>query len=156
LIAGSTLLIREYFLSGFYSTGMRNPIHGFIPSGALLKAVLIHGTSSLKYIQHDDSSSGSSKGGTESTSLGDNNQGYGRVQLNKVLSFGVNSTLDGITLFVKGAAYPTGSGSDHYAEITSLTSPHTYSFRTQDRDDLDPIRITLVYTVWLSFSPLSF
>jgi hypothetical protein len=141
LLAGSATLVREYFISGYYTTGTRNPHHGFTPSGALLKAVLIHGTSSLKYIQHDD-------GSTETTSIGDNNQGYGRVQLNRVLSFGVNSSLNGVTLFVKGAA---SSSSEHYAEITSVSSPHTYTFRTQDHDDLDPIRVTLVYTVCCSF-----
>lgn len=137
LLAGGALLIREYFVSGYYSTGFRNPSHGFIPSGALIKAIMIHSTTSLKYIQYDD-------GSTESTSIGDNNQGYGRVQLNKGLSFGVNSTLDGLTYFVKGAASKT---SEHYAEISSVSKPHVYTFRTLDLPNLDPIRVTLVYTV---------
>ena len=141
LLAGSAALVREYFLSGYYTTGTRNSLHGFNPSGSLIKAVLIHGTSSLRYIQHDD-------GSTKTTSIGDNNQGYGRVQLNRVLSFGVNSTLDGVTLFVKGAA---SSSSEHYAEITSVSSPHSYTFRTQDHDELDPIRVTLAYTVSVFF-----
>jgi hypothetical protein len=130
--------VREYFVSGYYETGARNPHTGFNPSGALIKAALIHSTVPLKYIQYDD-------GTTLSTTLGDNNQGYGRVQLNKVLSFGVNSTLDGLTLFVKGAA---SKSSEHYAEITSLSAPpHVYTFKTLDIDNLDPIRVTLVYTV---------
>jgi hypothetical protein len=145
LLAGGASLVREYFVSGYYQTGARNPLHGFNPSGALLKAALIHSTVPLKYIQEDD-------GSTRSTSLGDNNQGYGRVQLDKVLSFGVNSTTEGLTLFVKGAA---SSSSEHYAEITSMSDPpHVYTFKTLDSDDLEPIRVTLVYSVSISDNSL--
>jgi hypothetical protein len=140
LLAGSALLAREYFVSGYYPTGARVPSHGFNPSGALIKAILLHGTSSLDSIQYDD-------GTTAATSLGDNNQGYGRVQLDQALSFGVNCTLEGLTFFVKGAADPA---SEHYAEISDPSDPpQVFTFRTLDEDHLDPIRVTLVYTVSL-------
>ncbi|MDQ7087301.1 MAG: S8 family serine peptidase [Acidobacteriota bacterium] len=43
LTAGFAALAREYFRKGFYPTGTENAADGFIPSAALLKAVLIAG-----------------------------------------------------------------------------------------------------------------
>ena len=139
LLAGHAALAREYFVSGYYPSGMRNPADGFEPSGALLKAVLIHGAEKLKQVQLGS-------GGVESTNIerGDNNQGYGRSQLNNVLSFGVNATLEGLTFFVVGAA---GKNVGPYAEMKASDSPHEYTFTTTSTSDPKPIRITLAYTV---------
>jgi hypothetical protein len=41
-MGGLAVLVREYFLDGFYSTGMAMPAHGFSPSGALVKAAIIN------------------------------------------------------------------------------------------------------------------
>ncbi|CAE7515171.1 tagC [Symbiodinium microadriaticum] len=138
LLAGHVALAREYFRTGYYPSGYRNVADGFEPSGALLKAVLIHGAERLKQVQLSD-------GGIESTGIdrGDNNQGYGRSQLNNVLSFNVNATLEGLTFFAVGAAYNTGGP---YAEMKASDSPHEYKFTTGSASNLKPIRITLAYT----------
>lgn len=128
-------------MTGYYPNGQRTPSDGFIPSGSLIKAILVHSTKPLEKIVSDD-------GTIEDTTLGDFNQGFGRVQLNKALSFGVNGTLNGLTLFVKGAASKT---SKHYVEIASKSTSHTYTFRTVDSDNLAPIRVTLTYTVSFIF-----
>ncbi len=39
---GLAVLVREYFLDGFYSTGTAMPANGFSPSGALVKAAIIN------------------------------------------------------------------------------------------------------------------
>ena len=44
IAAGSAALIREYLREGWYGTGEKVPENGFIPSGALLKAMLIAAT----------------------------------------------------------------------------------------------------------------
>ena len=141
ILASHTALVREYFMSGFYPSGERNPVDGFEPSGALLKAVLIHGGKGLEHIQAETEE--------EMTPMthGDNNQGYGRTQLDKSLSFKVNATLDGLTYFVIGAA---DNSSNHYAALSSGDDPHVYTFRTADRGSLKPIRVTLAYTVRIS------
>jgi subtilisin family serine protease len=41
-IAGLAMLTRQYFASGFYPTGQANPADAFLPSGPLLKAVVIN------------------------------------------------------------------------------------------------------------------
>jgi len=42
VVAGAALLVREYFVEGYYPTGIANAIDAFEPSGALLKAVLVN------------------------------------------------------------------------------------------------------------------
>jgi hypothetical protein len=46
-IAGAAVLARQYFMDGYYPTGIKTPEHAMIPSGALLKAVLINGGEKL-------------------------------------------------------------------------------------------------------------
>lgn len=41
--AGLAALVREYYTSGFLSSGTRNPAAGFVPTAALVKATLIDG-----------------------------------------------------------------------------------------------------------------
>jgi len=41
-VAGSALILRQYFMDGFYPTGTKNPTDGFIPSGYLIKAAILN------------------------------------------------------------------------------------------------------------------
>ena len=41
-IAGTGLLVRQYFTDGYYPTGSATPANAFTPSGALLKAMLLN------------------------------------------------------------------------------------------------------------------
>jgi hypothetical protein len=41
-VAGTGMLVRQYFTDGYYPTGVANPSDGFTPSGALVKAVLLN------------------------------------------------------------------------------------------------------------------
>ena len=43
-IAGSAALVRQYYVEGWYPTGTKQPHNSFIPSGALLKAMLLNST----------------------------------------------------------------------------------------------------------------
>ncbi len=67
--AGAGLLVRQYFTEGFYPTGSPVPSNVFVPSAALIKAVLVN--------------AGTPIGG----SFPDNNQGWGRILLNDALYF---------------------------------------------------------------------
>mmetsp|Transcript_7504 Transcript_7504/g.11144 ORF Transcript_7504/g.11144 Transcript_7504/m.11144 type:complete len:795 (-) Transcript_7504:176-2560(-) len=135
LLAGYAVVVRQYFMDGWYPSGTRRPeLDGFNPSGALVKAMLTHGGQALRQINDGEVSS--------STTWGDDNQGYGRAQLNAALSFS-NSTLDGLSLFVLGSA---SSSEPHYVEMTTESPPHTYTFTTQDIKKLSAVRVTLSYT----------
>ena len=46
-VAGVAALTREYFVNGYYPTGVASPGDGFTPSGALLKACLINSTTGM-------------------------------------------------------------------------------------------------------------
>ncbi|HEX4823780.1 MAG TPA: S8 family serine peptidase [Candidatus Polarisedimenticolaceae bacterium] len=69
--AGLAALVREYYTTGFYATGARNPGSGFVPSGALLKATLIDGAVALG----------------ANTSDPDFTSGFGRIELDRTLAF---------------------------------------------------------------------
>ena len=43
VVAGSAALLRQYFTDGFWPSGAANPADAFVPSAALLRAVLIGG-----------------------------------------------------------------------------------------------------------------
>jgi hypothetical protein len=133
ILAGYAAIVRQYFMAGWYPSGFLSPQQGFTPSGALIKAILVHGGQPLQYI---------SDGATSTkTTWVDDNQGYGRTQLDAVLSFLRNSTLHGLTLFVKGAVDPKSS---HYAEL-STGEKHKYQFTTQNVKNLSPIRVSLPF-----------
>lgn len=130
ILAGYASIVRQYFMDGWYPSGFVDPSHGFTPSGALIKAILVHGGQPLQYI---------SDGATSSkTTWLDNTQGYGRSQLDKALSFLRNSTLRGLTMFVKGAA---DSSSSHYAELSSSGQQHKYKFKTKGTKNLSPVKV---------------
>ena len=64
LAAGAALLVRQYFVDGFHPSGHRVSRDSLVPSGALLKAVLINGAAPLRGLPVPDA-----------------RQGYGRVDL---------------------------------------------------------------------------
>jgi hypothetical protein len=135
IMAAHALLVREYFTSGYYPSGEAQPADSFSPSGALIKAMLASSTVALDKIVGN---------GTHTTTFGDMNQGYGRVQIDNALTFESPATLDGLTLFVMGASDPSD---DHYVAISGGDAPHTYTFRTVADTNLEIIRIVLAYTV---------
>lgn len=142
LLAGTAVLIEQYFVEGWYGTGTKNGSTGFTPSGALLKAMLIHGAQPLLQIQKGDSE-------TEETEWLDSNQGFGRAQVDMSLNFNVNATRDGLTQFVLGAS---DTSSEHYVAMTTCTT-HTYDFTVVATADLPSgqdaprtVYATLAYT----------
>lgn len=51
ITAGHTALVSQYFKQGYYPTGTANAANAFVPSGALIKAVLIGGARPMAYKQ---------------------------------------------------------------------------------------------------------
>ena len=81
--AGAAALARQYFRLGYYPSGAPDGASGFNASAALLKAVLAHGGQPLQITAPD----GSWPWWAEAPVLPDWSQGYGRVDLSRVLSF---------------------------------------------------------------------
>lgn len=141
VLAGASVLIRQYFMDGWYPSGAKTLANSFVPSGALIKAILVGSGQELSHITDTIES--------KKTSWGDNNQGYGRAQLSEALSFGVPSTLNGLTFFIRGSA---DASSPYYVSMNSKSESHTYSFRTAAKLTR-PIRVNLPTTS--SFSLLT-
>ncbi len=76
--SGAASLIRQYFVDGWYPTGTSDPVQGFEPSAALVKAILA--TSGTKMTGQYTDSKGEQK-------WPNNSQGWGRPNLDKVLYF---------------------------------------------------------------------
>lgn len=138
-VAGNAVLIKQYFQDGWYPSGTLKPGDSFVPSGALLKAMLIHSGVKMNYVTYDNTQGvyQQSTGGYPS-----NIQGYGRIRLDNVLNFGVSST-DPISLFVRGTV---NTSSPYYASIDSSLQVDTYKFRTSTSSVQPHIRVTLAYT----------
>lgn len=136
--ASFALKIRRYFLDGFYPGGTRDESASFTPSGALLKGMLVHSGQKMKYkvgtIDHFVSDT--------SATYPSNTQGYGRIQMNKVLNFAA-STQNPLNLFVIGAVEPS---SPHYREFTAAGQDESFFFVSSTASNRSPFRVTLSYT----------
>lgn len=150
-VAGAAAIIRQYFIDGYYCTDPRVTVTpdkircGFTPTGALLKAMLIHSTQPLERIlsvPNINTDFGRSYGFASLPGSGlvpDYAQGYGRVQLDTVLHNGTSSK-NPLSLFVIG---DMNTSSPRYAFINSTTTSLSYKFITSATPS--PVKITLVY-----------
>lgn len=50
--AASATLLRQYFMDGFYPTGLRTSANAFIPTGALVKAMLINSAVPMRWYKN--------------------------------------------------------------------------------------------------------
>jgi hypothetical protein len=120
--AGAAALARQYFTDGFYPSGAKAAADALIPSAALLKAILINGA--VKVTGRDNA-------GGAITPIPSNEQGWGRIQLDRALLF------KGATrkLYIDDHATGFASGSK---------SANTYTITGVDSSE--PVKITLVWT----------
>lgn len=75
-VAGNAVLVRQYFVNGFYPTGAAVAANGFTPSGPLIKAVLLGGASAMV---------GNSEASLPLEGPPSYRQGFGRVNLTRAL-----------------------------------------------------------------------
>lgn len=80
-VAGAVALVRQYFTEGWYPSGIKNPANAFIPSGALLKAMIIASVEQMNGTDPDQIDS------REVHPIPDSSQGWGRVKLENALYF---------------------------------------------------------------------
>jgi hypothetical protein len=115
-------LVRQYFMDGFYPTGAKTTANGFTPTAALLKAAMINSAVSM---------TGTDNAGEPITPIPSNEQGWGRVQLDRALLF-------------EGSARKLYLD-DHRAGIAAgTTAPVTYTINAVDASQ--PLKVTLVWS----------
>lgn len=135
--AGMVVKIRQYFRQGYYPSGSATVSDSFIPSGALLKAMVIHSGKKMK-----NAVSGS--GVVTALAYPSVDQGYGRVFLNSTLRFATLSP-GNQDLFVIGAARGSGVLPPKYFQ-SFATSGITHSYVISTSSTTKPLRVTLCYT----------
>jgi len=81
IVAGAAAMVRQYFTEGWYPTGQPIAANSFVPSAALLRAMLINGAVEL---------SGAGAYRTDAK-YPNNDQGWGRINLDNVLYFSGDS-----------------------------------------------------------------
>jgi len=128
--AGDVALIRQYLREGWYPTGAKNSANSNLPSGALLKAMVIQSAVALTGLHNNQP-----LGPTPS-----NVQGFGRVQLDRVLfPLAGTTTPDKRLLMVDGGT--TGT-------IGATGVEKTFTVPTTGTDAVlgQQFKVTLVYT----------
>ena len=144
VVAAFASKISSFFKMGYYPSGSKNAANGFNASGALLKAMLVHSGQKMKYIMNNTA-------GGEATvpylDISANDypsdvQGYGKIQMNKVLNFGDSSNAQ-LSLFVVGSSTPD---QPHYAALHKDNNQNdTYTFLTPT-SHRGGVRFTFAYT----------
>lgn len=121
ILVGAAALVRQYFSDGFYPSGAKNPADARVPSAALLKGMLINGAVSM---------TGRDNSGEEISPIPSNEQGWGRIQLDRSLIFAGASR----KLFVDDHAEGFAAGA---------TAPVVYTFRGVE--SREPFKVTLTW-----------
>ena len=142
--AGAAALVYEYFTKGFYPSGTKNSADAFVPSGALLKAMLLVSGQAMKNVVTSDATDSVQFSSVlisiwSNGKYPNNLEGYGRIKLDSVLNFG-QSSRSPLTLFVVGAA---SSSSSNYAQVTTSEPSKQYTVRSTSQKK---IRVCLTYT----------
>ena len=133
IVAAAAVHVRDYFQRGFYPTGTSNSDDGFIPSGALIKAMLIHATTPLFDVADSDGSVSSLN------EYPSREAGYGRVQLSRVLNFGSSSS---VSLIVIGSAYTQSQGGKRHSQRDYTLKDKSFSQSTKI-DNKPPLYVSL-------------
>jgi len=104
-VAGTAMLVRQYFTDGYYPTGMPLPPDAFTPSGALVKATLLNASVDMTGVPGYPSET----------------EGWGRVLIDEALYFPGDARRM-IVADVRNAA----------GLITGQTAQHTFRVRSRD------------------------
>jgi hypothetical protein len=115
-ITGAAALVRQYYMDGFYPTGIATPATAFTPSGALVKATLMNGSVDMTGIAGYPS----------------NLEGWGRLVLDNALAFDGETR----TLYVEDKRASVGDG---------LAQGENQVFAVSVLDSGEPLKITLVW-----------
>lgn len=120
LVSASAALVRQYFREGFYPTGVRTPANLYIPSGALIKAVLLNGTLNMT----NESLPGD-------LPIPNDIEGWGRLNLDNALYFSGEDKRLIVQDVRNGEGLSTGEESVHHVFVENSG---------------DPLRVTMVFT----------
>lgn len=100
-------LVREYFMDGFYPSGSATPGDAFVPTGALVKAVLVNTAQDMTGI----------------TGYPSNQEGWGRLNLDESLHFATDTTKLIVLDVRKANGLTTGQSRQVPFQVNSSATP---------------------------------
>jgi hypothetical protein len=106
-VAGCTALVRQYFTEGWYPTGTPQPPRAFVPSGALLKALLLNSTIDMTGI----------------AGYPNNREGWGLVQLDNALFFPGSARDLRVWDIRHASGLFTGETHEYHVDVATSTQP---------------------------------
>ncbi len=101
-VAGAALLVRQYYIDGFYPTGSPNPADTLIPSGALIKATLINSAVDMTGVPGYPS----------------NQEGWGRIKLTETLALAGGTRQLYVQDVPNASGLSTGQSADYFVAVT--------------------------------------
>jgi hypothetical protein len=122
IVVGAAALVRQYFSDGFYPTGAKTASDAVMPSAALVKAMMINGAVAV---------TGKDNAGQSITPIPSNEQGWGRVQLDRSLVF-------------SGATRNLFVDDEHVGFASAMDAALEYTFTGVASSE--PFKVTLVWT----------
>ncbi|GBG77635.1 hypothetical protein CBR_g24081 [Chara braunii] len=131
IVAGMAAIVRQYFRQGYYPSGMARSEDSIVPSGALIKAILIHSAQPMEaYFDK-------SKKLQDMPPPPNNIQGFGRPALENVLVFNPSrgSPFEPSTLYVRIGT----------ADKSVLTKGVAHEYKIYIYSSVEPLRATLVW-----------
>ncbi|KAL0037541.1 hypothetical protein WJX77_001610 [Trebouxia sp. C0004] len=141
VVAGAVALVRQYFVEGWYPTGAAVAADAYMPSGPLLKAVMLGGAVAMTGLTPDQDPT---KNGVPLDPPPSSRQGFGRMQLGASLPLIGSSTnmqvVDKVPMAAKGNSQKycvTGAGGPLKVTLVWHDVPAALSAASQLVNDLD-------------------
>jgi outer membrane protein assembly factor BamB len=119
--AASAALVRQYYMDGFYPTGSKQSANGFVPSAALVKATIINSAVEM--------TGGSAYSNGEYWYPNDN-QGWGRITLDKALYFANDAR--GLSIHDERTGVDTGGAMTYQVAIGDGSIPLEFTLVWSD------------------------
>ena len=138
LAAGGAILVRQYFVDGYYPSGARTAGNSFNPSNALIKATVLNSGRNM-------TGTYTASNGTNAASapLPNSGQGWGRMTLDDPLYFpGDRRELKLLADIWNGA---TASDASRPAPNPAITTGQTHTYQLTNVSTVEPLRISLVW-----------
>jgi len=138
LAAGGAILVRQYFVDGYYPTGARIAANSFNPSNALIKAIVLNSGRNMTGSYTADNAPAAEK-----APLPNSGQGWGRMTLDDALYFpGDRRELKILADIWNGA---TANDATRPATNPAITTGQTHTYQLTTVSTVEPLRITLVW-----------
>jgi uncharacterized protein (TIGR03437 family) len=139
LVAGAAVLVRQYYVDGYYPGGVRNVANSFIPSNALIKATILNSGRNMTGIRTASDGTGGA-----SAPLPNFGQGWGRIALDDALFFpGDRRELKVIADILNGATAPETA---RPAPNPAIQTGQIHTYQLTNVSTVEPLRITLVWS----------